>query len=434
MTNPSQIDDFRTETNKRLRSRIMLGLALPAVLALAACGGGGSSSAGSAAGASDALADVICGDVPIVEPNDPDGLLAGLPEEVQASFNGWPDKVEASAFAGLDSKVEEGPITVGYLQQDSGSPVAAALSAEIKRLAKESKADGDVAELLIETPGGAGGEVTAADQVRAFEQLVRKGADIIIAQPLSGEALVGAVNSAGEKGVPTVTFTGYVASPYALNISPNGFDSVAQHVARGVEMIGGEGNMLIVQGIEGMTVNTTSVATAKQVVEPCENIKIVGSPAGEFSDPGAKSAVMSFLASHPEDVDLVYQVASMGAGTFAGFADAGRDEFPIILDNLPTAASLAWWEQLSSDGYKGLAIPGTGTQFGEALWEVALRTMKGEGPKINQIALETQFITEENVDEYAVPGATTTSAEETATVGSLLPAEYLDGYFNNPGK
>ncbi|MGW6174161.1 substrate-binding domain-containing protein [Arthrobacter sp. NPDC055138] len=432
--NMIKLSPTELKRRERVRGGMLMALALPAVLALAACGGGGSSSAGGNAGAADAIAEAKCGDVPVVEPNDPEGLLKDLPEDVRVAFNGWPDKVEASSWAGLESKVADGPVTVGYLQQDSGSPVAAALSTEIKRLAKDSKAAGDIADLLIETPGGAGGEVTAADQVRAFEQLVRKGADIIIAQPLSGEALVGAVNSAGEKGIPTVTFTGYVASPYALNISPNGFDSVAQTVARGVEMIGGKGNMLIVQGIEGMTVNTTSVATAQQVVESCDEIEVVGSPAGNFSDPGAKSGVMSFLASHPEDIDLVYQVASMGAGTFAGFDDAGRDSMPVILDNLPTAASLAWWEQLSPDGYEGLAVPGTGTQFGEALWEVALRTMKGEGPKINQVALETQFITDENIDEYAVPGATTTSAEETKTVGSLLPSEYLDGYFNNPGK
>lgn len=431
MTNLSQTDP---KNDRRLRGGLMMALAMPAVLALSACGGGGSSSAGGSAEAAGPQTEVACGEVPVVEPNDPEGLLKDMPEQVSAAFNGWPDKVEASAWADLESKVAEGPITVGYLQQDSGSPVAAALAAEIRRQAEESKAAGEIAELLIETPGGAGGEVTAADQVRAFEQLVRKGADIIIAQPLSGEALVGAVNAAGEKGVPTVTFTGYVASPYALNISPNGYDAVAQHVARGAEMIGGEGNMLIVQGIEGMTVNTTSVETAKKVVEPCEGIEVVGSPSGEFSDPGAKSAVMSFLASHPGEIDLVYQVASMGAGVFAGFADSGRDQMPLILDNLPTAASLAWWEQERADGYEGLAIPGTGTQFGEALWEVALRTMKGEGPKVNQIALETQFITDDNIDEYLVADATTTSAEETATVGSLLPAEYLDGYFTNPGK
>lgn len=417
-----------------LRGRSLLALAIPVTLALSACGGGGTSSAGAGTGSSGEAAAVDCGVVPTVAPNDPEGLLAGMPENVQSAFNGWPDLIEESAWAELESKIAEGPVTIGYLQQDSGSPVAAALSAQIRERADQSIAAGDVAELLIETPGGAGGELTAADQVRAFEQLVRKGADIIIAQPLSGEALVAAVNSAGEAGVPTVTFTGYVASPYALNITPNPYDGVAQMVARGAEMIDGTGNVLLVQGIEGMTVNTASVEAATEVLGNCPDITIVGSPAGGFNDPGAKSAVMSFLASHPGNVDMVYQVASMGAGIFAGFADAGRDSMPLVIDNLPTAASLAWWDQLRAEGYEGLAVPGTGAQFGDALWDVAMRTMAGEGPKINQIALETQFITADNLDEYLIPGATTTSAEEVASVGSLLPTDYLNGFFNNPGK
>ncbi|MFV0434026.1 MAG: substrate-binding domain-containing protein [Leucobacter sp.] len=420
----------------RLRSSALLGLALPAALMLSACGGAGTSSAGGGADdkGGESAASVSCGDVPVKDANDPDGLLEEMPENVRAAFNGWPDQIEVSAFADMKSKVADGPVKVGYLQQDSGSPVAAALSAEIAKLAEESIKAGDVSELLIETPGGAGGEVTAADQVRSFEQLVRKGADVIIAQPLSGEALVGAVNSAGEKGIPTVTFTGYVASPYALNISPNGYDAVAQHVSRGAKMIDGKGKVLLVQGIEGMTVNTTSIETAQETLGFCEDIEVVGQPAGNFNDPGAKTAVMSFLSSYPGDIDMVYQVASMGAGVFSGFDDAGRDNMPLVLDNLPTAASLAWWEKLAPEGYEGLAIPGTGTQFGEALWSVAMRTMKGEGPKINQIALETQFITDENLSEYAVPSATVTAAEETQTVGSLLPEDYLSGYFTNPGE
>ncbi|MGI8393258.1 substrate-binding domain-containing protein [Leucobacter sp. W1038] len=416
-----------------VRSTMALGLLVPIALALTACSGGGTSSAGAGnSSAPETVSAAACGDVPTKAPNDPDGLLKELPESVQAAFNGWPDLIEASAFADLESQVSDGPVTVGYLQQDSGSPVAAALSAEIAKLAEQSIVAGEVAELLIETPGGAGGEVTAADQVRAFEQLVRKGADIIIAQPLSGEALVGAVNAAGEQGIPTVTFTGYVASPYALNISPNGYDSVAQHVARGAQMIDQSGKVLIVQGIEGMTVNTTSVETALETLSSCENIEVVGQPAGNFNDPGAKTAVMSFLSSYPGEIDMVYQVASMGAGIFSGFSDNNREKMPLVLDNLPTAASLAWWEQLRPEGYEGLAIPGTGTQFGEALWSVAMRTMNGEGPKINQIALETQFITDENLGEYVVPGSTTTSAGESQTVGSLLPDEYLDGYFSQP--
>ncbi|GAA1145639.1 substrate-binding domain-containing protein [Nesterenkonia lutea] len=417
---------------RSMRRRLPL-LALPAVLVLSACGGGGTTSADAETGAGQDL-EGECGSVPTVAPNDPDGVIPDLPEKIQTAFNGWPETIEASAWMDLESKIAEGPITVGYLQQDSGSPVAAALSEEINAQFEDSKSSGEVEKLLVETPGGTGGQLTAADQVRAFEQLVSKGADIIIAQPLSGEALVGAVNSAGEKGIPTVTFTGHVASPYAINITPNNFDAVAQAVAKGAEMIGGEGNAMVVQGVEGMTVSTASVDTAGEVLALCPDITLVGTPAGDFNDAAAKTSVVSFLASHPEDIDLVYQVASMGAGVFAGFEDAGRDDMPVVVDNLPTAASLAWWDQKRPDGYEGLALAGTGAQFGEALWDVAIRTMNGEKPQINQIALQQPYITAENVDEFLVPDEGVTSAAETQTVGSLLDPEYLDGYFSNPGE
>ena len=251
---------------------------------------------------------------------------------------------------------------------------------------------------------------------------------------MSGEALVSAVDNAGKQGIPTVTFTGFVDSSYALNITPNAFDGVAQGIAKGLNMIGGKGKAVIMQGIEGMSVNTSSVTAAEQTLALCPDVSVVGKPAGNFNDPGATSAMVSFLASNPGKIDLVYQVASMGAGVFAGFANAGRTDVPLIVDNLPTAASLAWWQSLQPSGYKGLAIPGTGQQFGQALWTVAMRTMKGQGPKINQIATQTQFITDENLSEYAVPGATTTSSAETRTVGSLVPDAYLDGYFTHPAQ
>ncbi|MFV0493627.1 substrate-binding domain-containing protein [Mycobacterium sp.] len=425
-------DRMRPRTGTRRPGRLLALAALPAALVLASCGGGGSSSAGGAPGATaPAATDAQCGQVPVVAPNDPDGLIATMPDDIQAAFNGWPTAVQASAWA--DAGGTDGPVTVGWLQQDSGSPTAAALKTTLTQLSADAIDAGEVAEFLVETPGGTGGQVTAADQVRAYEQLVRKGADVIIAQPLSGEALVAAVNSAGEQGIPTVTFTGYVDSPYSIDITPNPFDGVAQAVAKGVGMIGGEGSAMIVQGIEGMTVNTSSVTAAEQTFALCEGIEVVGTPAGNFNDPGAKSAVVSFLASHPGEIDIVYQVASMGAGVFAGFADAGRAPMPLVVDNLPTAASLAWWEQLRADGYDGLAVPGTAAQFGQTMWEVAMRTVRGEGPKVNQIALQVQFVTDDNLDQYLVDGATTTTNAETATVGSLAPTEYLDGYFTNPG-
>src|SRR4051794_39957153 len=76
--------------------RAMAG-AFAAVLALtlAACGEG--SDAASSAGSP---ADPSCVTVPDVAAKDPQGVLAKLPADVAAAFNGYPGEILPSAWAG----------------------------------------------------------------------------------------------------------------------------------------------------------------------------------------------------------------------------------------------------------------------------------------------------------------------------------------------
>jgi len=410
---------------------VVATLAVP----LAACSSGTSSAAGGDSGSSSGgtSLDGQCGDVPTMPANDPDGLVDGLDPTLQEAFNGFTDEVAVSAWADLGPM--EAPVTVGFLQNDSGSTYAQAFAQAIDDSFNAAKSEGVVESLLVENPGGAGGQVTPAEQVRAYEQLVRNGADIIIAQPLSGDALTQVVDEAGAAGIPTVTMTGYVPSEYAINLTPNVYTSNAVPLAHALsDLIGGKGNAVIVQGIEGMTINTAAVEVAESIIALCPDVKLVGSPAGGFTDVGAKSALTTFLASHPEDIDLVYQVASMGAGVFSAFDDSGRDA-PVVVDLLATAASLAWWDRLREEqDYTGIATTGGGSLAGEAIFEVALRVIKGEGPAINQFPWPDQLITEENVADYIVPGEGTTSVEEVLVPegGVLYPSDYLDLFFNNP--
>lgn len=428
---PRQTGSKGPRSNYRWGALLLASLVLP----LAACGGGGTvAGADTEAGGSAAPSlEGQCGDVPAMDPNDPSGLVKDLDPTLQKAFNGFTDEISTSAWAELGAM--EGPITVGLLWNDSGTTYAQTFAQSIRDRFDEAKAEGLVDELLIENPGGAGGQVTPAEQVRSYEQLVRNGADIILAQPLSGAALTEVIDGAGADGIPTITMTGYVPSEYAINLTPNVYTSNAEPLAYALsELIGGKGNAVIVQGIEGMTINTSAVEVAESIIALCPDVKLLGSPSGNFTDVGAKSALVSFLASHPQDIDLAFQVASMGAGTYSGFSDAGRD-MPVVVDLLATAASLAWWEELRDEnGYQGVATTGGGSLAGDAMFDVALRVAKGEGPKINQFPWPDLLITAENVDEYIVPDAGTSSEKEVLVPAGqvLYPAEYLDLFFANP--
>src|SRR3954454_1234608 len=81
------------------RLTALAGAAAITSLVLTACGSGASGgTAAGGSGSSTAAGD--CGTVPDVAPKDPQHVLAGLPHDVSAAYNGYTGEVLPSAWAG----------------------------------------------------------------------------------------------------------------------------------------------------------------------------------------------------------------------------------------------------------------------------------------------------------------------------------------------
>jgi ribose transport system substrate-binding protein len=95
----------------RIKRAIALLVMLVAAMAFVACGSSdddsGSSDSGSSGGAatsttseaSTAAPTTGCGSIPTKMPDDPEGVLAKLPKDVQAAYNLFPQAVGTSAWA-----------------------------------------------------------------------------------------------------------------------------------------------------------------------------------------------------------------------------------------------------------------------------------------------------------------------------------------------
>ena len=90
------------------------------------------------------------------------------------------------------------------------------------------------------------------------------------------------------------------------------------------------------------------------------HVNIVGTVTGSFDPTIAKTQVLTFLSSHPGTVNGVFQVSDMAPGIFSAFAQVGR-KVPPVADIGAPAASLVYWKENESNGYKGtgVAIPPT---------------------------------------------------------------------------
>jgi ABC-type sugar transport system substrate-binding protein len=180
-------------------------------LALMAAGCGSSSttsSTSSAAGATGATqsastSGVACGAFDPATAPDPDGLLKTLPTAAQASYAYDPSPVASTPWATFKGK--KPPYKIGYIGEPylgSGGWVGH-VSAEFHKLASQYKKEGLVSSFQEFTPPDPA-TATPAQQIAAFQQMVRAHVDAILLLPLSDVAMTSVVDAAGKAGIPVI--------------------------------------------------------------------------------------------------------------------------------------------------------------------------------------------------------------------------------------
>src|SRR5258705_10683462 len=83
-------------------------LVLAAVLAACGSDSGSSSSSASSSGGKAAAVSGNCGKTPVKAPDDPDGVVAALPQDAQTKNNDYPGIIGKSAFADWSGKPRPG--------------------------------------------------------------------------------------------------------------------------------------------------------------------------------------------------------------------------------------------------------------------------------------------------------------------------------------
>src|SRR5207237_6297657 len=117
-----------------------------------------------------------------------------------------------------------------------------------------------------------------------------------------------------------------------------------------VNIMGKKGNLLIVDGVPGLSIATFSLAAAKEIFKNCPDIHVVGEVVGFFSQSTAKNEVLKFLATHPGQIDAVWQDSSIAQGVISAFQQSGK-RVPPGADPRADPAPLAYLRTHSQRGY-----------------------------------------------------------------------------------
>lgn len=364
-----------------------------------------------------------CGSVPTGTAKDPGGLLAALPKEISAGYDLYPYEIRKSAWAGFKSKKTDG-FTAAIVGMPPASPFIASMSESIRKSLK-SEGVQIVGEFAPDDPSN------VPLQLQQFNEALSLKPDVIIYTAIAPEPSVDLAKAAHEAGIPLVAAQVPIDSEYAVSVTRNTPLAIAQVTAGTVQAIGGKGSVLRVDGIPGIPVSTFAALGIDAVLANCPDIKVAGSVTGFFQPATAQAEVQKFLATNPAGVDAVLQAGTMGVGIRNAFEESAMDVPPIADDGSSHGFS-SWALAHPEYPYFGTTTPSVRT--GETVVDVALRILKGEGPKINQIVEPSVIVSRDNLAEVADPSWDVSDLTDLAgDPEDFLPTDRLNAFFSTPG-
>jgi ribose transport system substrate-binding protein len=326
-----------------------------------------------------------------------------------------------------DWKPKKGPPwTIGYASTYAGNTWRkAATERLLGELLPKWREKGLINDIIITQSN-----LKDAVQIQQMRQLVDQGVDAIIICCSNPTALNQTIKYAYDRGVPTFSFTGYVTSPYAINSSVN-YQKAGYQIGRWMaEEIDEEGNVLVVEGIPGASASDSQNNGVLAGLADSPDITVTGQVAHMWTSQVGQAEVQKWLATHPGQLDGVAVQSSGETGVLQALLQSGRDIPPISIGG--ELGALCYWR--NNPEYISAAIqtwpPGDDIELG---WNIMMRTMQGQGPKMQSILVDPVVTTYEDIEALLDENCDRNSTDWLHVgIENWGGKEYLDNFFLRP--
>lgn len=300
----------------------------------------------------------------------------------------------------LKSKTDLSNLTIGYCSPSLNAPFYVVLSQYI--------------EVYVEAYGMAfvmaDGQDDIIKQITSMEDLISSGVDIMILNPLDHKALVPAVNSAAESGVPVFIVDSqidetadFVTSVQASN-EGNGWligewavNKLSHSDIKAALISGSQGNPVGQAKRLGFFEGYTET---QLMTRGSSDLNILAQGWGNWTLLGGIEAMEDILSAHPDVNLLVAENDAMAMGALKAIEEAGKADQVLIVgyDGQKEAY------ELIMEGRYGATALNSPRELARLVVESLVRYKNGE--RLDKVVhTPAVVITKENVDRYYDPGA-----------------------------
>ena len=141
----------------------------------------------------------------------------------------------------------------------------------------------------------------AQRQIQQINAMVQAGAEAIVVFPISPTALNQVVKSACDKGVKIFAYDAEITEPCAYNVHIDQEEAGRKPAEWLMDKLGGKGNIIVITGVPGTSVDTLRTKAAKEVFAKHPGVKIVAEAVGMWSQAVARTELSKILATQNWD-------------------------------------------------------------------------------------------------------------------------------------
>ncbi|HXV44133.1 MAG TPA: sugar ABC transporter substrate-binding protein [Anaerolineae bacterium] len=292
-------------------------------LTVAACGGAGAPSepAQQAAAPTEASAAQT-------EPaqTEAESEPAAQPAEAVANPEGYDPAVCFAAAPNNDKTVKFDAKPGPYKIAVSNSFIGNDWRTQMIQMAKAYVEQPHVAPLIEEFSLVSSGQDVAA-QIAQMDNMIASGVDAIILNAASPTAFDAVIRRAADAGVIVVSFDNIVTAPEAVLINEDQVEFGRELARDLVKRLNGKGNVVMVTGVAGTSVDIDRTTGGKEVFAENPDIKVVAEVVGNW-DTGTAQKVMADLLATRDDINGVWAQGGT-PGVVQAFTDAGKPFVPV---------------------------------------------------------------------------------------------------------
>jgi ribose transport system substrate-binding protein len=244
-----------------------------------------------------------------------------------------------------------------------------------------------------------------ATQFDQIQDMASQNMDALVVWPTSANALIPAIRNASRDGIPVVTSNSPIGEAGRRYIAGHtGPDDCAQ-AEQSAEMlgdaIGGEGNIVVVEGTPGYAVSILRKnCFLDKLADVYPGITIMASQTAEWNREKAQTVMETFLSQFGDEIDGVYAFDDgMGLGVISALQGAGKEPGEV---KLVTANQFGeGWDAMKAGWHTG---SNKQSPVDDAILAIQTAIKVANGIDVPELqGIETPKVLPENVDEFERP-------------------------------